>query len=124
MILSEKKAFKSDRWTNTTGEVEEKFSVAIGYQECLERFSHEQRMQKEFDDFFDDHPKIELIYEDLSKEYTREMKRVQNFLGVNYEMVQPSTYKQANQPLSEAIQNYFELKEKFNRTPWEAFFEN
>jgi LPS sulfotransferase NodH len=123
MILSEKKAFKTDRWTNITGETEAKFSVTIDYEECLQRFSHEQQMQEEFDTYFSDHPKIELIYEDLSKEYTREMKHVQNFLGVNYESVQPSTYKQANQPLLEAIENYFELKESFLGTKWERFFE-
>jgi LPS sulfotransferase NodH len=123
MILSEKKAFKTNRWTNTTGEEEIRFSVPIDYEECVRRFVDEQQMQIELDSYFVDHPKLELIYEDLSEGYSREMKRVQNFLGVNYENVQPSTYKQSSQPLSEAIENYFELKGRFLGTNWESFFE-
>jgi hypothetical protein len=52
------------------------------------------------------------------------MQRIQEFLGVDCEAVVPLTYKQSNQPLSEAISNYFELKEKFVDSPWEDFFED
>lgn len=123
MILSEQKAFKTNRWTNTAGQEEAKLALSINHEECLQRFSHEQQVKEEFDAYFEDHPKIEVIYEDLSRDYGSEMKRVQEFLGVNFEVVQPSTYKQSNQPLSEAISNYFELKEKCIGTPWEKFFE-
>jgi len=51
------------------------------------------------------------------------MKRIQEFLGVDYEAVQPATYKQSRLPLAVAISNYAELKERFNGTPWEMFFE-
>jgi hypothetical protein len=50
------------------------------------------------------------------------MKTVQEFLGVDYENVQPQTYKQASRPLSDSIANYLELKRQFKGTPWEEFF--
>ena len=52
------------------------------------------------------------------------MKRVQDFLGVQYETVKPSTYKQSHQSLSDSISNYWGLKERFTGTPWEEFFED
>lgn len=52
-----------------------------------------------------------------------EMKRILEFLGLPYETVKPSTVKQSNQPLSEAILNYHDLKKKFVDTPWELYFE-
>jgi hypothetical protein len=36
--------------------------------------------------------------------------------------VNPSTFAQARQPLSKAIANYAELKERFSGTIWEEFF--
>lgn len=123
MILSEKKAFKTDNWTNTTGIEEEKFTVTLDYEECLWRFRHEQGVAEEFDRFFYGHPKLTLLYEHLSSDYRDAVKPVLEFLGVNHEPLKPATYKQSNQPLAEAIVNYFELKEKFRNTPWDAFFE-
>lgn len=123
MILSEKKAFKTDSWTNTTGAQEPKFSVAIDYDECLQRFKHEQAAAEEHDRFFLGHPVLEVVYEDLTRDYRSRIKPVQEFLDVDYEALEPSTYKQSSQPLSEAILNYFELRERFKGTPWEGFFE-
>lgn len=123
MILSEKKAFRTDRWTNITGEDDEKFSISIDYEECLHRFAQEEEFKKQHDFYFQDHFKIDVIYEDLADDYASKIKEIQEFLGVNYEAVKPSTYKQSNQPLLEAITNYFELKGKFKGTPWEEFFE-
>jgi len=60
----------------------------------------------------------------LLRNYECEMKRIQEFLGVAYEVVRPLTYKQSGQPLSRAISNYVELKEQFQGTSWEAFFED
>lgn len=123
MILSEKRAFMTDNWTNTTGAEEEKSAVALDYEECLRRFRHEQEIAGEFERFFQRHPKVTVIYEHLASDYREPMRSIQEFLSVGYETVKPSTYKQSNRPLAESIPNYFELKEKFRNTPWEVFFE-
>jgi hypothetical protein len=75
-----------------------------------------------YDRFFQQHPILEVVYEKLSSNYPSEIKRVQAFLGLSEEHVIPKTQKQASQPLSEAIYNFAELKEKFLDTPWEEFF--
>jgi len=124
VVLSEEKANMTNRWTNITGEEEEKFSVPLDYEECLQAFIRAEAEKRQHDIFFKDNDKIDVYYEDLTRDYGTEMKRIQEFLGVNYEVVRPSTYKQSNLSISEAISNYLELKEKFKDTPWEKFFED
>lgn len=122
-ILSLKKAFKTNEWTNSTGREAKKFSISLDFDELLQEFNYAQQIKQKYDDFFVDQPKIDVIYEDLADDYAREMRHVQAFLGVGAEPVQPSTFKQSNQPLSEAIINYTELKQQFSNTPWHSYFE-
>lgn len=124
VIFSLKKANMTNKWTNITGEEEEKFTIPLDYDECLKEFTWEQEARKQFDDYFEGHPRIEVFYENLCNHCESEIKRIQEFLGVRYEIVKPTTYKQSNQPLSKSISNYFELKEKFKDTSWEEFFED
>ncbi len=123
LIVSETKAFKTNRWTNTTAEQEETFTLALTYHQCLHRFLQEQAHKDQFDIFFNGHCKMDVIYEDLDRDYETEMKPIQAFLGVSYEAVKPLTYKQSNQPLREVISNYDELKKRFKGTRWAGFFE-
>ncbi|MGH9158610.1 MAG: sulfotransferase [Vicinamibacteraceae bacterium] len=123
MILSEKKAFKTDNWTNTTGAEEEPFATVLDYEECLHRFEHELKMAEECERVFHDHPRLTLTYELLSEDFRRAMPSVLEFLGVKSEPLRPATYKQARQPLAEAILNYGELKGRFRNTPWGVFFD-
>ncbi|HWO43632.1 MAG TPA: DUF6473 family protein [Candidatus Eisenbacteria bacterium] len=124
VLLSEKRAFETNRWTNTTGDPEEPFSIRLDYDECLKIFVRNDEEKRRFDSWLGDRPKLEVFYEDLVANQSREMVRVQEFLGVECQRVVPSTYKQSNQKLSESISNYYELKERFSATPWETYFED
>lgn len=124
LILSLKKAFLTNRWTNITGDEEKEIVISLDYDECLKEFTWSQEIKKQYDDYFEGHHKIDVFYENLSNHCESEMKRIQEFLGIQYEGVKPSTFMQSNQPLSESISNYFELKETFKDTPWEEFFED
>jgi len=122
--LSRKRAVITDVWFNVSGEPEDNAPISLDYEECLEDFVKTREWENKYDTFFQSHDKLDVLYEHLSRDYQSEMKRVQDFLGVDYEFVKPSTYKQSRQPLSRAISNYFELKERFTGTPWEEFFED
>lgn len=124
VLLSLKRAFKTDKWTDITGSGEEDFTVSLGYEECLHEFTWAQEIKKQYDVYFENHHKIDVFYENLSRNYGSEMRRIQEFLGVHYKILEPSTYKQTKQPLSKIITNYFELKKEFKNTPWEEFFED
>jgi LPS sulfotransferase NodH len=123
-MLSLKKAFKTDSWTNTLGAEEEKTLISLNYEECLESFKWAQDVKKRYDDYFEEHPKIEIIYEQLVDDMEGELTRIQRFLGIDPKICKSATSKQANQPLSEAISNYFDLKAKFRGSQWEVFFED
>ncbi len=124
-LVSYKKALVTNEWkVGRTDQKKEKIKVSLTYEECLQEFLRITADQEKYDDFFKNHPKIELIYENLSSDRDKEMKRVQSFLGVDDKPLKPSTRKQSYQPLSDSISNYFELKEKFGGTPWESFFED
>lgn len=122
--LSRRRAVKTDRWVNTNGSSEPQRSITLDYKECLDDFIRTRAWEEAYDAYFAGNDMIEVMYEDLAADYQREATRLQNFLGVEFEAVQPETYKQAKRPLSEAIANYGELKERFQQTPWSPFFED
>lgn len=124
-LLSLRKAFITNSWkTGTPTFQSPETKILLTYEECLQEFIELKETQAKYDELFKDHPVLELVYEDLASDRNKEMKRVQAFLGIRAEPLQPSTYKQSHKPLSESISNYFELKEKFQGTPWETFFED
>lgn len=123
MILSEQKAFKTDRWTNLNGEQEPRISIKLDYDECLSRFESEKNANIELCEFFKNSQVLDLYYEDLLAGQQKEIDRVLSFLCVNLEQLIPLTHRQANQPLEEAIYDYHELKYKFLNTEWGRFFD-
>ncbi len=121
--LSAKRGFRSKQWVNLNGVVEDNRSVSLNYNRCQQIFIHARTREQEYDAFFENNHKIEVWYEDIIANYEQEMIRIQKFLNVKYETVRPLTKKQNHLPLSQAISNYIELKEKFQDTPWATFFE-
>ena len=120
--LSRKRAMLTDQWINLSGEAVEQPVVALDYQECRLDFEQTRAWEESHDLFFNDHPLLEVVYEDLARSPGEVMAGVQGFLGLDAEPVQPQTHQQSRHKLSEAIANYAELKERFKGSPWEAFF--
>ena len=108
---------RSDRESTAPGPIE------LEYERCLEAFEKTREAEEKYDKFFEKHQKDTVIYEDLVKDYFNRMKHMQEFLGAKHEALRPSTKKQNIQPLSKAISNYWELKERFEDSPWAKFFE-
>lgn len=120
--LSKKRAEITDSWINLTGEKEQAPRITLDYEECKADFEQTRAWEDTYTQFFQQHHVLELVYEDLARNYAQRMEEVQAFLGVNRQAVQPQTFKQASRPLSEAITNYAELKHQFAGTPWQEFF--
>jgi LPS sulfotransferase NodH len=123
-LISTKKAFLTNRWTDSEGIEETPFSVHLQYDECLEEFQWAAKTSEKFDNYFCDHPCYKMNYELLVSDYQTEMISVMNFLEVPFEHLRSNTYKQSNQPLETAISNYFELKDAFRDSPWGPFFDD
>lgn len=122
--LSEMRARQTGQWVNTAGNAADQPPIALDYHACLEKFVTVREEEKKHDLFFENSRKIEVFYEELARNYVSESERIQEFLGIDARVLTPSTYKQTKKPLSKAISNYFELKEKFTRTEWAEFFED
>lgn len=122
--LSRKLAVQSDQWVNTTGERQQVKSVNLDFQECLDDFTRTREWENEYEQCFKEHPYMDVFYEDLAADHAAEMLRVQQFLGVSPERLEPETFRQSRRPLAELIVNYQELKDRFTGTPWQTFFES
>jgi LPS sulfotransferase NodH len=120
--FSKKKAELTNSWINLTGEKEKAPAIPLDFEECRQDFEQTRQWENTFDQFFQHHACMEIIYEELAADYAPIMQHVQKFLGVNPEPVQPQTHKQASYRLAETITNYAELKQQFLGTPWEQFF--
>jgi LPS sulfotransferase NodH len=121
--LSRRRAELTDSWTNVNGAREKEEALALSYQDCLADFERTSAWETEFDAFFGAHPKIDVIYEDLAADPPGQLDRIQQFLRLSKHPLQPGTYKQSSLPLPKAISNYAELKERFQGTRWESFFD-
>lgn len=108
-----------------TGGIGEKTAVKLelNAEELQQDFAAARRMEQEADQLFSSHKKLSLTYEQLVGEPEEVLQKVQNFLGLELQQLQTQTRKQAWQPISDAIANYNELKQHFNGTPWQEFFE-
>ena len=122
--LSLVKAKSTDVWRDASGSTRGNDTFRLDFDECLASFEQVQIWEKEHAQFFQGHAFHEVVYEDLAQDYSGEAEKIQRFLGLRNEAVQPSIYKQARRRLSDSISNYDELKRRFADTQWASFFED
>ena len=75
-----------------------------------------------FDDLFQDHPKMELYYEDVLDDRERAYTQVQAFLGVEPRSLFDTTRRQHPEPLRELVANLDELYEAVKRGPHTDYY--
>jgi len=121
--LSRAKAEQSGVWVNINGVKEDQSAVNLNYDDCLKDFQQTLDWETWADTYFKNHPLTQVYYEDLAADYPGHAARLQQFLGLKEMLLEPSTHKQSNAPLSAAIQNYAELKARFAGSQWAGFFE-
>lgn len=124
-LVSRRIANLTQQWSlgNPHGRPLEAGPIRLDYDDCLRRFNINQRWERETAERFRNRPMIEIVYEDLARNYQGTLQHLQRFLGVEENSVTPQTRKQMRKPLAEQIANYAELKARFHGTPWAAFFD-
>jgi LPS sulfotransferase NodH len=123
-LLSRKLAGVQDVWykiKDTPGE--KPISVEFTKEELEKGFQQTRRREKEGDEIFSKHAKIEVFYEDLVCDPEKEFVKITDFLGLNQVNPKTNLKKQNPQKASILIRNYTELKSAFTGTPWEPFFD-
>jgi hypothetical protein len=112
------------RWKDISGADDTRQRVVLPYEECLNAFETTRAWEAEHDALFPPHRRLDVSYERLCADYGGESRRMQTFLGVEFEPIQPLTHKQTRSRLRDGIANYDDLKERFRGTPWEHFFDD
>jgi LPS sulfotransferase NodH len=89
----------------------------------LERnFRSTERAEEHFGMLFQEHPGLEVEYEEIAACPSVAFERVIRVLGLDWAPIAPVTRKQNPEQLSQLIANYGELHAKFKDTRWAEFF--
>ena len=120
VFLSKKQASRTGEYIKYSHGADEALSIDPGEAQAF--FEQMKTGEAEYDALLSGRPLIEVIYENLTRDYAAEMRRILEFLGVEPEDVNPGTDKRPSRSLASQIENYAELKEQFQGSPWEPFF--
>lgn len=122
-FVSLKAAFLTNEWMTMTGRTENKFSFNLDFEESRQYFDYIEKSETYYDSLFSAHPKVDIWYEDLISDQPNELCRLCDFLEVpRHQPGGAVMKKQIVSPLSEIVQNYDALKENFQLTKWNQFF--
>ncbi len=98
--------------------------LTIDPEELKNEFERHVAEIEEFDRRFSSHPILKICYEDLCNNYFKTIKRIQHFLKVEPLILSPEVKAKPKRKLSEAIDNYDELRTYFAQTKWKSFFKD
>ena len=101
---------------------ETKRQLHIPIESCTWNIKKIIQYEKQFDEFFAEHIKIDVFYEELVAEPDRVGSQILEFLDVPDRRLHSRLIKQNIRPLTEVIANYAKLKAHFADTLWANYF--
>jgi LPS sulfotransferase NodH len=122
-LTSLKKAYMTSQWWSLKSGLQTTPPVHLDPEECCRYFQKLSNSAVEGDAAFAEHPKINVIYEDLIEKQQDTLQQIFAFLKVPYKSVTTRMKKQNLASPREAIDNYEQLKSYFRSTRWDVFFE-
>ena len=122
-LISLKQAYMTSQWWSLKNGQQTISSVHLDPEECSRYFEKLSSSAAEADAAFAEHPKINVVYEDLIEKQQDTLQRIFAFLKVPCESVTTRMKKQNLASPRETIDNYEQLKSYFRNTRWDAFFE-
>jgi LPS sulfotransferase NodH len=122
-LISLKRAFVTSQWWSLKSGLQKTPPVHLDPEECSRYFQELSNSAAEADAAFAEHPKINVIYEDLIEKQQDTLQRIFAFLKVPYKSVTTRMKKQNLASPRETVDNYEQLKGYFRNTRWDVFFE-
>ena len=122
-VMSLKQAYMTSQWWSLKNSPQTTPPVHLEPEECCRYFEKLSNSAAEADAAFAEHPKINVIHEDLIENQQDTMQRIFAFLGVPYQSVATRMKKQNPAAPRETVDNYEQLKSYFRNTRWGLFFE-
>lgn len=121
--LSLCRAWRSNEWScHTSTKLHTHKPIRIDFQNCLNYFNKMDQWGKKYHIIFKDNDALEISYESLQQAPQNQLERIQAFLNLPIRKLNSPLLKQRGEPISDAIENYEELKHKFKGTRYEHFF--
>ena len=105
--------YESDR-TNTT--------VNVNFEDCLSEFQKRHVYNQKALEQLKHHKLLCLEYEEVVRDLDNSFRKLQEFLGVTVQPISVVSLKKEVRPMSEVIENYAELRERFSDTQWKHLF--
>ncbi len=120
--LSMSKALSDRNWSTLSRKKggPESSTVELSYDELDASFTQIREWEAEFARRFPE--SFDLSYEDLVADYGGHMRKVSEFLGLEWFPMATPLRKQSSRPVWEKIANYDELARQFAGTHWAGFF--
>lgn len=122
-FLSHKIASSTKVWTDSNGHNPSTLKVKVSYRDLFVNIKQTLEDAERVRVVFCQRPLLELSYETLCIDFSRNCARVCKGLGASYENRGPKTFKQENHSLREAITNYNRLKCVFAVTKYKRCFD-
>lgn len=122
-LISLKQAYMTSQWWSLKNGLQTTPPVYLDPEECCRYFEKLSDSAAEADAAFAEHPKINVVYEDLIEKQQETLQRIFAFLKVPSESVTTRMKKQNLASPRETIDNYKQLKSYFRNTRWDVFFE-
>jgi LPS sulfotransferase NodH len=122
-LISLKMAFRTRQWWNLNGGPQATLTLHLDPEECNRYFQMLDAFAAEADRAFAEHPKIDVIYEDLAAKQEVMLQHIFTFLNVAQEPVATRMKKQSLLSPRETVTNYSQLKDHFRNTRWAMLFE-
>ena len=127
-LLSRKIAGIQNVWAVTPNEkshsCQEQVTVSFTVDELNAGFRQTREWEEMGDASFSRHPLLSIDYEELVADRATTLRKVTQFLGVEYRSPKTELLKQSCGSMREQISNYDELKSAFAETEWGHFFED
>ncbi|MEO1508159.1 MAG: sulfotransferase, partial [Cyanobacteria bacterium J06633_23] len=115
-------AQKTQVWQTLDKSQRSSINVTVDMEKCLAEFQRRERYDAIVRAKIANHRVMEITYEDLSKDPSTSIIKIQTFLGLDRAEPEITQVKSETRPLSEIIENYRELKEQFADTRWHHYF--
>jgi len=122
-LISIKTAFITNQWWDVTSTSPQRPTIHLHPDECSRYFCMLDTFTREADTAFSGHPKIDVLYEELTEKREDTMREIFALLRVPCAPVTSRMKKQNLAPPWETVDNYDELKKHFQHTRWGALFE-
>lgn len=98
--------------------------ITLDHEQCLQAFQEFQEDMDGYERLLANHDCQRVYYEDICSNFQDELDKIQSFLALNPQKLRTTNRRIRVKPLSEIIENYEELKKKFQNTPYIDYFDD